>query len=247
MLPDAMPQRNFGRSVARAASSGGGKAYRSRPAVGWYITMVVIVLAGVSLIVYSRQEALHPPHSAAKPSEPPTKNDSWHAALSIDICGTPQKSLSANPNLSSTGLRTFGDGLIYIQPGVAGAKAANFEGAKANLATFAANYPGLTLTSSTLKIPSSKSFKNGALCSTLPKSATAAERAAATGSIRIETWASPTAKGKILNSADPSAVHLTNGKMISVGFVTPSQKLPVPSSKAALVSILKSSSTTPKT
>src|SRR5580704_17582408 len=106
MLPDAMPQRNFGRSVARAAASGGGKAYRGRPAVGWYLTMILIVVVGVSLVVYSRQERLHPKAASASTTEGPTLTDSWHAALAFDLCGAVQKPLPANTNLTSTGLRT---------------------------------------------------------------------------------------------------------------------------------------------
>ncbi|HWD24273.1 MAG TPA: hypothetical protein VG368_02315 [Acidimicrobiales bacterium] len=243
MLPDAMPQRNFGRSVARAAASGGGKAYRARPAVGWYLTMFLIVLVGVSLIVYSRQEALHPHVASQKTSEGPTATDRWHAAISFSVCGVTLKALPANTNLSTTGLRTFGDGLIYIQPGVVSSNAKAFEGANATLATFVAHYPGLALSSTSLTIPGAGSFKNGDLCSKVAKNATPAQRAAATGSVRIETWSSPTAKGKVLAVANPSAIHLTNGEMISVGFLTPSEKLPVPPSKSALIAILGTTTT----
>ncbi len=43
-----------------AAASGGGKAYGSRRPISWYALIIVIVLAGVSLVVYSRNENLHP-------------------------------------------------------------------------------------------------------------------------------------------------------------------------------------------
>jgi hypothetical protein len=241
-----MPQRNFGRSVARAAASGGGKAYRSRPAIGWYLTMILIVAVGVSLVVYSRQEALHPQSTAAKTTtEGPHANDSWHAALSIDLCGVVQKALPVNSNLTATGLRTYGDGLIYIQPSAATTgSAASFEGANASLANFASHYPKFTLTSTSIQLPATKLYRNGALCHALPKGATAAEKAAATGSLKIETWASPTAKGKVLTNPNPSTIHLTNGQMISIGFVTPGQTLPVPQSKSSLVSILGPSTST---
>jgi hypothetical protein len=56
--------------------------------------------------------------------------------------------------------------------------------------------------------------------------------------LRVETWASPTAKGKILSTTLPGDIHLTNGMMISIGFVTPSEKLPVPPSEAELITLL---------
>ena len=240
MLPHAMPQRNFGRSVARAAASGGGKAYRGRPAVGWYMMLILIVLAGTSLVVYSRQERIHPPTQAA---QGPGLNDNWHVAISFDLCGKIQPNLDANSNLASTGIRTFGDGLIYVQPKTVGtAKASSFEGKNANLGTFVSNYPGLTLTISTIKLPHSKAYVNGDPCSPVPAGASSVQRDALTGSMTIETWSSPTAKGKILSVAAPPFIHLTDGMMILVGFVKPGQKLPVPASRDALLALSPGSS-----
>jgi hypothetical protein len=122
--------------------------------------------------------------------------------------------------------------------------ASAFEGANATLGNFASHYPKFTLTSTSIKLPSSKLYRNGDLCRAVPKGATAAQKAAATGSLAIETWASPTAKGKILAHPDPSTLHLTNGEMISIGFVTPGEQLPVPQSKSALISVLGGSSST---
>jgi hypothetical protein len=235
-----MPQRSFGRSVARAAASGGSRAYRGRPPVAWYLALLAIVVVGIGLIVYSRQEIVHPP--AAGKTEAPTETDTWHAAVAFTICGKTQPALPVNSNLASTGLRTFGDGLVYIEPGAVGSsKASAFEGAKANLATFVSNYPGLTLTATSLKLPSSKLYRNGDLCSTVAKGAPAAVRSAATGSVVITRWSSPTAKPVVLHAADPSTIRLTNGEMLSIGFVTPSETLPVPSSRTALLPLLGSS------
>jgi hypothetical protein len=204
--------------------------------------MIVIVLAGVSLVVYSRQERIHPPTSSAAGATPGL-NANWHAALSIDICGKVQSNLPANSNLTVTGIRTFGDGLIYIQPKIAGSTASKFEGKNANLGTFVANYPSLVLTSTKIQLPGGKAYTNGQLCSPVSSKATAVQRVAASGTIEIETWASPTAKGKVLTVPDPSAIHLSNGEMISVGFVVPGSKLPVPASRSALISLLGGGST----
>ena len=145
-----MAKGSFGRTVARAAASGGSRGYRARSPRSWYLLLFVIVVAGVGLIAYSRYERMHPATAANGP--PPHTGDHWYAALAIDVCGKIQPNLAAQPNLSSVGIRTFGDGIIDINPSAAKTPA-NFEGVKATLATFVANYPGLVLTSSALGLP----------------------------------------------------------------------------------------------
>src|SRR5271169_2254667 len=98
-----MSRGSFGRTVARAAASGGGKAYRGRPALSWWFTMVAICAIGISLIVYSRNERLHFNQVAAP--EGPSATDNWTAAFAVDICGKVQPNLPANSNLDATGIR----------------------------------------------------------------------------------------------------------------------------------------------
>ena len=273
MLSPAMSRGSFGRSVARAAASGGGTAYGARRPVGWYLMMLIIVVAGVSLVVYSRQERVHP-----VATEGPTASDSWHVAFAIDICGKVQQNLPANSNLATTGIRTLGDGIIYVAPSSASSGTpANFEGAKANLSTFVSNYPKLTLTSTSLGLPTTGTYVDGDSCTSPPKSATTPTTtpAAATGvtgktgatgatgatasttttsvpaaeqgAIRIETWSSPTAKGVVASTSDLSKLHFTDGEMITIGFVTTSEKLPEPPSKTTLLGILGGGSSTTTT
>ena len=143
-----MARGSFGRTVARAASSGGSRSYRARPPALWYLLMIAIVVVGVGLIAYSRNEALHP--AAAKVG--PSLTDNWQAALGIDICGTIKPNLPVSTNLASTGIRTFGNGLIDAAPDVSSSPA-KFEGAKATLGLFAKNYAGFTLTATESRLP----------------------------------------------------------------------------------------------
>ena len=145
-----MSRGSFGRTVARAAASGGSKSYRARPPVLWYAAIVVIVLGGSGLIAYSRNEALHRTTPA---SQAPTTSDNWYTAFALDVCGTLQHPLPANTNLTSAGIRTFGDGIININPGSV-ANSSAFTGSHATLGTFVSTYGhGLTLTRSELAIP----------------------------------------------------------------------------------------------
>ena len=225
-----MSRGSFSRSVARAASSGGGKAYGSRSPVGWYLVMAVIVLVGLALVVYSRYENLHP-HTA--PGVGPSASQHWQAAYGIDICGTFDAPLPVNSNLAKVGIRTYGNGLIDINPSAV-ANPSKFEGAKATLGLFASSYPGLTLTSTSIKLPAQKQtvYFNGVDC-TAPKMK-------GIGKLQVKAWSSPTAVGKIL-TGNPLAYHLTNGSMITIAFVPAGAPIPAPSSRSALISALGSS------
>ena len=227
-----MSRGSFSRSVARAASSGGGKAYRTRSPVGWYLVMAMIAVLGISLVVYSRYENQHLKKAPATTVLGPTASQHWQAAYAFDICGTMEPALPVNSNLATVGIRTFGNGLIDINPGALTTGAAKFEGAKATLGLFASSYPNLKLTATSVQLPGTKStnWYNGVDCTGKTKGV---------GKLQVKVWSSPTATGKILTT-DPTKYHLTNGSMITIAFVPVGTPIPVPSSKAALISSLGS-------
>lgn len=116
----------------------------------WYVMMAVIVVGGLALVGFSRYQKLHPTTAAAVA---PTKTDNWHAAFAIDICGTVKPNLAANSNFTTAGIRTFGDGVIDVNPGAVTNSSA-FTGAHDTLATFIATYGrGFALTATSLTLP----------------------------------------------------------------------------------------------
>jgi hypothetical protein len=222
-----MTRGSFSRSVARAAASGGGRAYRARRPLAWYGVLTLICVVGIGLIVYSRNERLHPV------TEGPTAGEHWKVALGFDVCGTLAPDLPANTNVSTVGIRTFGDGLIDIEPDAA-TTPANFEGKKATLGTFVKNYSGLTLTATSLKLPKGTLYTNGTKCGKVA------------GQLETEVWSSPTATGKLITTS-PTTLHFNNGEMITVAFVPKGSNIPEPASKSALLSFLDNGSTTAST
>jgi hypothetical protein len=222
-----MSRSSFARSVARAAASGGGKAYKSRRPTAWYLMMAAIVVLGSFLVVYSRNEALHP-HTAA--TEGPSATDHWYAAYAIDLCGAVQPNLPANTNLSSVGIRTFGAGLIDINPG-ASTKPANFEGKKATLGLFASSYPTFTLTSTSIKAPGKLpvTWANGSTCTGPLKGK---------GTLVAKVWSSPTANNPKIVASNITGIHLTNGQMITIAFVPSGASIPAPPSRDTLITTL---------
>ena len=225
-----MRRGSFGRSVARAAASGGGRAYRARAPIGWYASIVVIVVGGVGLVAYSRYERLHPVTVG------PTASDNWQAAFAVDICGTVAKALPANPNLSTVGIRTFGNGLINIDPAAASTPSA-FEGHNATLGKFASSYPGFTLTSTTIQLPGKgeRLWKDGDRCTS------SAGPLRGPAKLQVKVWSSPSSNGRLLGS-DPTKLHLDNGQMITVAFVPTGSAIPEPPSRSALLQALGASS-----
>ncbi len=223
-----MSRGSFGRTVARAAASGGSRNYRARPPVLWYVVMLVIVLGGLGLIAYSRNERLHPKTTAAQ--IPPTKSDNWHAAFALDICGRVQPNLPQNSNLATAGIRTFGDGVIDIDPGAV-ANPSKFTGTNATLGTFVSTYGNhFSISSTGLHLPgkTAKAYHTGETC---PASSPMAGKKA---EIVVAVWSSPTAKATPYQG-DPAALALRNGQMITVGFVPKGTSLPVPPSRQTLV------------
>ncbi len=265
-----MAKGSFGRTVARAAASGGSRGYRARSPRSWYVLLFVIVVAGVGLIAYSRYERQHPATAANGPA--PHAGDHWYAALAIDVCGKMQANLVAQPNLSSVGIRTFGDGIIDINPGVAKTPS-NFEGLKATLGTFVANYPGLVLTSTALGLPTAAAtaptttttaattttIKSSSSSSTTTTAATTTTTVPITQPLLLAGGSCSARLGPLHGKAvlevktwssptakgvrfsgSPSQLKLANGEMITVAYVPAGSNIPAPPSRATLISDLGS-------
>jgi hypothetical protein len=177
--------------------------------------MFVVVVVGIGLIVYSRDEALRVP-------EGPTATSNWYAALSIDICGKIEPLLPASTNMSSIGLGTVGYGVLNAHPAYAGAGAPAYEGKKATLGLFATGYAysGFRLTNDELRFPGKghRTWSDGDRCTGPAKGK---------GDLVARVWSTPTA---IVSKTvvGPANVHITNGEMITVAFVPRGTTIPGP-------------------
>ena len=213
-----MARGSFGRTVARAAASGGSRSYRAQRPRLWYLLMFVICVGGVGLIVYSRNETFRKPAV-----EGPTASDNWYAALAVDICGRIEPNLPASTNLAATGLRTYGDGLINASPGSLQSGASAYEGKNATLGLFAEMYAGFTLTPTELQYPGKgqQTWKDGDRCRGVDKGK---------GMLVAKVWASSTATvGTTVT--DPTKIHISQGEMITVAFVPRGTAIPEPPAK----------------
>ncbi len=231
-----MARSSSGKSVARAAATGGGATYRGQMPVNWYAALVIIVLVGLGSVAFAKYHYDQSPTLVE-----PTTNTTWHAALAFDICGTTEPALPASPNSATTGLTTTGDGVLQIAP-----KTASEAGNNATLGKFAQEYTGLTLTNTTVKYPSPKvpEYKNGQKCGV------GTPDAGKVGEVQARWWvlSTKTAKnGELeqiggLTSVKPADLKFANRQLITVGFVPANESLPKPASAiTALLQVLNGS------
>ena len=227
-----MARSNSGRSVARAAATGGGATYRGQMPVNWYAALVVIVLVGLGSVALAKYN-----YNQGAPSVEPTTNTTWHAALAMDICGTMEPVLPASPAGGTTGLTSSGSGVLVVAP-----RSASEAGTNATLGKFASGYTGLTLTNTTIQYPHGVLYKNGQRC---PKGTPDAGKV---GEVRARWWVLSTQTGKNgqpqvaggINTVHPGNLRFVNRQVITAFFGPDNATIPKPPSSTvnALVQTL---------
>jgi hypothetical protein len=229
-----MASDSTGKWVARAASTGGGRTYRGQAPINWYASLAVIVIVGLLLVGFSRYQRTHPNTSSAGS---PTTSDTWHVALGIDICGTMQPNLPADPSTTS-GFTTDGTGVITVAP-----KNSSESGGNAVLGKFVSEYKGLVLTSTTLQYPGKSLWSNGDKC------AKGTPQAGQQGFISVETWPNFESKTGTQVSGNPDQVKFANAQMITIAFVSAGANVPKPpaSTITSLITAASGASTTTTT
>jgi hypothetical protein len=216
-----MARSSTGKSVARAAATGGGTTYRGQMPVNWYAALVLIVLLGIGSVVVARYHYTHGSTSTTQP----TVGQTWHAALAFDICGTVQPALAASGATTTTGLTSSGNGVLLIAP-----KTSSEAGNNAALGKFASEYTGMTLTDTAVKYPvtTDPKYTNGETC---PKGTPDAGKK---GVVRARSWtlSSKSSKNGELEQVGgayakkPPDLKLLNRQLITVAFVPANVALP---------------------
>lgn len=224
-----MGKASSGKKVARAARAGGGLSRRRNGSYGYPTFIAVVVIVGVALIAFSRNQN----YASAAPVSAPTKDlsaprpdgDHWHTAVGFDICGKFQ------PNIKQfedpAGIHTHGDGVIHIHP-FSLAKGKNpFSGKNANLGAYMrfvrqAQGKG-TVTAQQIKLPGGVSKVNGDKCG------------GKTAQVQIKTWKKgEPEEGGQLYTGDPEKLLLQDNLLLTVAFVPKGDKIPQPPSAPQL-------------
>lgn len=214
-----MPRGSIGRRVARAAATGGSRSHRGRAPFGWYVSLILICVVGLSLIGFSRYEANHPTTTTTSTTSTigPSLTAQWYAGLAFDVCGN-VTTLPPSTNSKVAGINSLGSGIVSIAPGSVPAAQA-FAGNNATLAQFVHYYlPAMKLTATELQLPGKNSVlhRNGQLCGSTA------------GTVQIKVWKTVVAPTGQLVGTDPGKVKFANGQMIVVAFVPKNATIPPP-------------------
>jgi hypothetical protein len=228
-----MARNSTGRSVARAAATGGGRTYRGARPTNWYLSVAIVVVVGVLSVLFARHQYQH---KATTSATAPTVGTTWHAGFAFDICGKELASPSANVNSSLVGIYTSGNGIITIAP-----KNATESGNNAVLGKFVSDYHGMNLSPTLIRSPGSKLYTNGETCPS------GTPDAGKKGVVLVRYWSGlgESLKQGTTVSGDPRTLKFDDGQLITMGFAPAGTKLPKPPGTvvAALLNELNSSAT----
>ena len=227
-----MASNSTGKSVQRAATTGGGRTYRGQMPVNFYASLGIVIVIGLVLVGFSRYQLSHKTTSSAGP---PTTSQTWYAALGINICGTMQPNLAASTNQKKTGLVADGNGVLTIAP-----KNSSESGASATLGKFVSNYKGLELTNTSIQYPGKSAYTNGKVC---PKGTPDAGKA---GIVIVYSWPNFTSKSGAQTPGDPQNLLFKNGQLITMAFLPANATVPKPPA-AVITNLINANSAAPAT
>ena len=114
-----MGKASSAKKVARAARAGGNRRPGQRRQLGFPALIALVVIAGVSLVVFARQNR---EANAAPLSQANEEFDHWHAALGISDCGSfvfdggAGGAFFTDALQDPQGIHTHDDGVIHIHP-----------------------------------------------------------------------------------------------------------------------------------
>lgn len=165
-----MANSNSGKWVSRVGSQGGGKTYaKSRPS-NFYAALVLIVVVGLAIVVYSRFEYQNPT-KAHTTTVAPRIGSTLYAGLAIEACGKTLPYLNPDPTSKLGGFIVQSDDIIKVSPTTAADAGDN-----ATVYQFAKEFPGLLASKTELAVPTATgasdaatTYKNGDTCAATSK------------------------------------------------------------------------------
>lgn len=194
-----MGKASQAKKVNRAAATGGGRTAGRKAPVGWYSSLILVLVLGVTGVFIASKNLSDSQKQATV--SPPTTKDHWHAAYGFNLCGKWADPLNDGPAGDRTGIHTHADGLVHVHPFTSSAAGKNATFGKLMDTTDTS----VTATSVDLK-REGQEFKNGDKCGKKPGVLTA----------RVFKNLSDTT-GKELKG-DPSDWRIVDGSIISISF-----------------------------
>lgn len=235
-----MAKSASGKWVSRVGSSGGGKSYKKTRPSNFYGALVLIVVAGLLLAIYSRYEYQHPSTTTTAPQVAPAIGTTWYAALSIQACGQTLPDLPTGLSAKG-GLVVLSSNVIKVAP-----TSAVDAGNNATVKQFTAEYNGLVATTSQLEVPTATgtlnpktSYKNGQTCPATSR------YAGKKGTVEYAYWRTFGQKTPTLTS-DPSTIKFSQYLRLTMAF-EPAGVLPKPPAQSTVNAMVALAQTTTST
>ncbi|NNN12490.1 MAG: hypothetical protein HKL81_01915 [Acidimicrobiaceae bacterium] len=218
-----MTRGSASKKVAKAAAAGRTRKIRGEVPIGFYSLLSLVVIAGVSVVWYSRYESQNP---KVIPTIQPAVGTTWNAAIGFDVCGKALPNLPAQSATSKLALYTTGNGVITIAP-----KTKAQAGNAATLGAFVSGYKGLSISGSGFSYPGKGSYSSTTTCGGKP---------AVYG---VYSWSSllATSPTKIL---DPATHKFSNDELLSIAVLPKGTKPTKPASEVALINQAATNTTT---
>lgn len=194
--------------MARAASTGGGRTARGSRPLGWYAAIVLVVILGVSGIVFSRAERREELASGKDLTAPAAGRDHWHSAYGFFLCD--EFAPTITDERDPKGIHTHADGVIHVHPSVRSAAGKN-----ATLGLYA-DAVRFTLNDEEIKLPGGKSYKEGKTkCGGKP------------GIVQVKV------DDKVVTE-NVRSIRFTDRQLLTIAFAPKGAELPEPPSKGQL-------------
>jgi hypothetical protein len=209
--------------------------------MNFYGVLTIVVVLGFLSVVWARYDYRNGSSAKTSTSLPPLAGTTSYSGLGIDVCGALQPSLPATKATSGS-LLIGADGLVQVSPSTKAEAGLN-----ANVEKMAAAYPGMEVTSQTLKIPATSTttafdLTNGDTCPS------GTPDAGKKGVVVVGFWVNFATSSPMLSS-NPAVIRLTANSLATVAFL-PSGSTPPKPSKVTINRMLyasQSGSTTPTT
>jgi hypothetical protein len=215
-----MGKASSSKKVARAAGLGGSRSFAGRPAYGYYLGLVVLIVLGVLGVYNATQYRNNKVNSEGNTAPTVGQAPPWYQGYAVEACG---KLLAYVPNYKNPyGITTKEPGIITISPTVKSAAGHN-----ATLGKFASSI-GMTLNAAQLQLPGGHLYQDGQTCEGKP------------GHVYVMTWSSPqepAADGVLQNkkSADNTCIPDCNsGALLRNDWLVTMAFLPAPPNNGTL-------------
>ena len=224
-----MARSSSGKSVARAAATGGGTTYRGQMPVNWYAALVIIVIIGIG--VHRRGQVQLQQDAGG-----------GRAGRRDVVARRPGLRHLRDHGVGVAGLAVLGhDGPHHHRergPLHRARRRPSEAGNNATLGKFADGYTGLTLTNTKLKYPSTKvpDYTNGEKCPA------GTPDAGKVGIVQARSWVISTKTAKNGEEEEtggattdkPADLKFLNRQLITTGFVPTGTQMPKPPASTIL-------------